>query len=287
MKKILVTGGAGFIGSHLCERLVSKDTEVFSLDNYSTGSKNNHVEGVKYIKGETSNIDSIIDFIPNEIYHLGEYSRVEQSFSDIDSVIQSNKIGTCMVLEFCRKNNVKLIYAGSSTKFGDNGLNKKESPYAWSKYSNSELIANYGDWYSLNYVIVYFYNAYGPREISQGKYSTVIGLFAQKMKNNQPLTVVSPGTQRRNFTHVKDIVSGLILAAEKGYGDGYGIGNSESFSIIEIAKLFGGNIEMLPERKGNRLTAEVMNKKISDLGWSPTVSINEYINQIKSKNWEI
>ena len=165
------------------------------------------------------------------------------------------------MLEFCRKTGAKIIYAGSSTKFGDGGLGRDQSPYAWTKASNTELVINYGKWFNISYAITYFYNVYGPREISKGKYATLIALFKELKKTNMPLGVVSPGTQKRNFTHVDDIINGLILVGEKGIGDDYGIGNDESYSIIEIANLFGGEIIMLPERKGNRLSAEVMTEK--------------------------
>ena len=184
--KILVTGGAGFVGSNLCEAL-AKDpqNDVYSLDNYFTGSRDNHVPGVTYIEGSTEHIFELINFTPDLIYHLGEYSRVEQSFEDIDKVLLFNKIGTLKVLEFCRKRACKLVYAGSSTKFGDGGMGKDQSPYAWSKSSNTELVKNYGNWYGLEYAIVYFYNVYGKREIRTGKYATLIALFTEKMKKGE------------------------------------------------------------------------------------------------------
>ena len=276
--KILVTGGAGFVGSNLCEALAKNtNNEVYSLDNYFTGSRDNHVEGVTYIEGSTEHIFELIDFVPDLVYHLGEYSRVEQSFDDIDKVLLFNKIGTLKVLEFCRKRHCKIIYAGSSTKFGDGGLGKDQSPYAWSKSSNTELVKNYGTWYGLEYAIVYFYNVYGKREIRTGKYATLIALFTEKMNKCEPLTLVSPGTQQRNFTHIDDIVAGLLIVGEKGKGDGYGIGSPETYSILEIAQLFGGKIEMLPERKGNRMTAEVVTQKTEELGWKAQKHIKEFI----------
>ncbi|MDA9203936.1 NAD-dependent epimerase/dehydratase family protein [Flavobacteriaceae bacterium] len=279
LKKIaLVTGGAGFIGSHLCETLYNTGNYiVYSLDNYFTGLEDNHVKGVEYIKGSTSDINNLIDFIPDYIYHLGEYSRVEQSFVDIELVWKYNKDGIFAVLEFCRKTKAKLIYAGSSSKFGDGGLGRSQSPYSWSKATNTELVKNYGNWFNLQYAITYFYNVYGPREISEGKYATLIALFMQKAKNNEPLTVVRPGTQQRNFTHIDDIIKGLVLAGEKGYGDDYGIGSKESFSIIEIAKLFECKIKMIPERAGNRMSAELKTNKIIELGWSQTKNLRNYI----------
>jgi UDP-glucose 4-epimerase len=285
-KKILVTGGAGFVGSHLSERL-SQDpnNHVVSLDNYFTGKASNHVDGVTYICGSTTQIDELIDFNPDFIYHLGEYSRVEQSFEDIEQVWNFNKDGIFSVLQFCRKTGAKLIYAGSSTKFGDGGLGRSQSPYAWTKASNTELVENYGEWFNIPYAIVYFYNAYGKREISTGKYATLIALFTEKMKSGEPLTVVSPGAQKRNFTHIEDIVDGLVLVGEQGYGDEFGIGSPESFSILEVAKMFGGQIEMLPERKGNRMTADVVTDKTAALGWSPKRTLHDYIQQLRENNW--
>jgi len=287
MKKILVTGGAGFIGSHLCERLVQNENyEIYSLDNYFTGSTENHVENVTYIKGNTKDIASLINFTPDMIYHLGEYSRVEQSFDDMEKVWHYNKEGTFSVLEFVRHVGCKILYAGSSTKFGDGGLGRSASPYAWTKASNTELVKNYGAWFNVPYAITYFYNVYGAREIQTGKYATLIALFKEKRKNGEPLTIVSPGTQKRNFTHIDDIVSGLILVGENGYGDEFGIGSPEAYSIKEVAEMFDGEIQMLPERKGNRMTADVVTAKTEALGWKPTKKLKDYIMELKENNWK-
>jgi UDP-glucose 4-epimerase len=286
-KKILVTGGAGFVGSHLCERL-SKNSkyEVYSLDNYFTGRKQNHVPNVTYIEGNTSDISTLVTFTPDMVYHLGEYSRVEQSFDDIEKVWKYNKDGIFAVLEFVRKAGCKILYAGSSTKFGDGGLGRSASPYAWTKATNSELVMNYGTWYNIPYAITYFYNVYGPREIQTGKYATLIALFKEKMKNGENLTIVSPGTQKRNFTHIDDIIDGLVLVGENGYGDEFGIGSPDAYSIVEIAQMFGGTIEMLAERPGNRMTADVISAKTELLGWRPTKNIKEYIENLRKNNWE-
>jgi len=286
-KKILVTGGAGFVGSHLCERLSkNKNNEVYSLDNYFTGSKQNHVPNVTYIEGSTADIEKLITFTPDMVYHLGEYSRVEQSFDDIDKVWKYNKDGIFAVLEFVRKAGCKILYAGSSTKFGDGGLGRSASPYAWTKASNTELVMNYGTWFNVPYAITYFYNVYGPREIQTGKYATLIALFKEKMKNKEPLTIVSPGTQKRNFTHIDDIIDGLVLVGENGYGDEFGIGSDEAYSIKEIAQMFNGEIKMLPERKGNRMSADVVTTKTKALGWIPTKNIKNYIEEMRQNNWQ-
>ena len=284
--KILVTGGAGFVGSHLCERL-TKDTnnKVYSLDNYFTGSEANHVPNVTYIKGDTSDIASLVDFVPDMVYHLGEYSRVEQSFDDIEKVWNYNKDGIFAVLQFVRKAGCKILYAGSSTKFGDGGLGRSASPYAWTKATNTELVMNYGNWFNVPYAITYFYNVYGEREIQTGRYATLIALLKEKMKNKEKLTIVSPGTQKRNFTHIDDIIDGLVLVGENGYGDEFGIGSSEAFTVLEVAELFGGEINMLPERKGNRMTANVMTDKTKALGWSPKCTLADYIEMLRISNW--
>jgi len=282
MKKIiLVTGGAGFIGSNLIEKLVQNDSyEVYSLDNYFTGKKENHIPGATYIEGHTKEIATLIDFIPDLVFHLGEYARVEQSFADMPTVWESNKNGTFAVLEFCRKHNIKIVYAGSSTKFGDGGLGRDQSPYAWTKATNTELVRNYGAWFGLPYAITYFYNVYGPREISTGQYATLIALFKEKFKKGQPLTVVSPGMQVRNFTHVDDIVRGLMLVGERGEGDDYGLGSEEGYSILDIAKAFGGEVVMLPERKGNRMgsSIDVLRAK-NELDWRAEKRVIDHIKE--------
>ena len=286
-KRILVTGGAGFVGSHLCERLArNPKNEVYSLDNYFTGSKNNHVENVTYIEGNTADISKLITFTPDMVYHLGEYSRVEQSFDDIEKVWKYNKEGTFAVLEFVRYAGSKILYAGSSTKFGDGGLGRTASPYAWTKASNTELVMNYGNWFNIPYAITYFYNVYGPREIESGKYATLIALFKEKMRKNEPLTIVSPGAQKRNFTHIDDIIDGLILVGENGYGDEFGIGSGEAFTIKEVAEMFGGAIEMLPERKGNRMAADVVTSKTEALGWKPKKHLKDYIANLRKNGWK-
>jgi UDP-glucose 4-epimerase len=283
-RRVLVTGGAGFIGSHLCESLV-KQNEVTSLDNYSSGSELNHVAGVEYLYGDTADIAEHVTNVPDIVFHLGEYSRVEQSFDDIDIVWRSNKIGTFAVLEYCRVHACKLVYAGSSTKFGDGGLGRSQSPYGWTKASNTELVINYGAWFSLNYAITYFYNVYGPREIRDGKYATLIALFAEKMHRGERLGVVSPGSQRRNFTYVKDVIRALKLIGADGYGDEFGIGHAESYSIRQIAELFGGEIETLAPRRGNRQTADLVTDKTKALGWRPEMSIDTYIELLRANNW--
>jgi UDP-glucose 4-epimerase len=144
---------------------------------------------------------------------------------------------------------------------------------------------NYGEWFNVPHAITYFYNVYGKREIATGRYATLIALFAEKMKAGEALTVVAPGTQRRNFTHIDDIVDGLILVGEKGFGDEFGIGSTTSYTISDIAKMFGGEIVMVPERRGNRMSADVIIDKTKALGWYPKSELNEYIENLKIKSW--
>lgn len=279
-KNILVTGGAGFIGTNLCRQLVEKGYNVISLDNYFTGSKDNHLPQVKYYIGHTKNIAQIIFEKIDIVFHLGEYSRVEKSLFEPEVVWDLNIEGTFAVVEYCRKNKIKLIYAGSSTKFSDNGLGRHQSPYAHSKLINSELIKNYGSWYGLDYAIAYFYNVYGPHE-RNNEYGTLIEIFKQQYLNKQPLTVVSPGTQQRIFTHVDDIVNGLILINDEGSGDDFGLGADNSYSVLEIAKMFETEIIMLPERPGNRFDAKLDKTKSIELGWHAKKNIVDYIQEIK------
>jgi len=279
-KTILVTGGAGFVGSNLCRRLAALGCKVISLDNYFTGSRDNHVPGVEYREGHTKNIERLMSETPDLVYHLGEYSRVEKSLEDPPELVwDMNKAGTFAVLEFCRKRGCKIVYAGSSTKFSHEGAGRDLAPYTWAKATNTELVRNYGSWYGLRYAITYFYNVYGPGEISRGPYSTLIGIFTEERRNGQPLTVVAPGTQKRNFTHVDDTVEGLLLVGEKGEGDEFGIGAEEAYSVLEVAQMFDGPIVMLPERRGNREGAAPDVTKIKTLGWTQKHHLADHIRQ--------
>ena len=282
-KLILVTGGAGFIGSSLCARLVAEGHKVISLDNYFAGTKDAHVAGVDYRDGHTKDVAALVPESPDLIFHLGEYSRVEKSLLEPATVWDLNKAGSFGVLEFWRAKGCKLLYAGSSTKFGDGGLGRDQSPYAWTKATNTELVRNYGDWYGLPYAITYFYNVYGPGERA-GAYGTLIEIFRQRRLAGEPLRVNAPGTQKRNFTHIDDIVEGLVLVGENGIGDDFGLGDSRAYSILEVAEMFGGDIVMGPEVAGNRMTADIDTSKTRLLGWSPTRALIDYIGKTPGAN---
>jgi len=284
--KILVTGGAGFIGSSLIKRLsLNKNIQIISLDNYSTGSTNNHINktDIIYIKGNTWDILSIPElqqYKPDLVYHFGEYSRIYQSFEEPSKVFKSNLYGTQQVLEYAVLNNSKLIYSGSSAIFGDSKENL--SPYAFTKSKNIELITNYKKWYDLNFAICYFFNVYGPGQITNGYYATVIGIFEDKYKNKEPLTVVKPGTQSRCFTYIDDIIDGVILVAEKGIGDGYLLGTKMSYSIFDIVELFESKFILIPERPGERnISIMDSDKAEKELNWIPKMTLEKYIKNLK------
>jgi len=279
---VLVTGGAGFVGSHLCERLAADGHQVISLDNYFTGTPENHVEGVEYRTGHTKDIAKHIPETPDLVFHLGEYARVEQSFWEVNRVLDYNLRGTAAVLEFVRDRGAKIVYAGSSTKFADGGIGKDQSPYAWTKATNTNLVQRYGDWYDIPYAITYFYNVYGPRERGDLETGTLVGIFRDKVKRGEKLSVRLPGTQRRNFTHVNDIVDGLVQVGEKGEGDEYGLGHPESYSIMEVAEMFGGEIDMLEERPGNRMSSGIdVHRASLELGWEPKHNLPDFIKDLE------
>lgn len=279
MNEVLVIGGAGFVGSHLCHRLLSTGCKVTSLDNYFTGRRSNHHQGVRYVEGNSADILQL-DLGPHYdcIFHLGEYSRVEQSFDDIDLVFEYNMRSIYSVLSFTKATGAKLVYSASSTKFGDGGVNPAESPYAWTKKTNAELVSVYCGWFNIEHAITYFYNVYGEGEISGGKYATVIAKFlALAEKGETSLPVVRPGTQQRNFTHIDDIIDGLVVVALRGSGDGYGIGSDESYSILDLVEMMQKGVDWLPERKGNRMSSPVKTERLKGLGWRCKRSVEQYV----------
>jgi UDP-glucose 4-epimerase len=233
---IVVTGGAGHVGSHVVEQLVADPANrVVSLDNYFTGSPENHVPGAQYVAGHTADIAALVEGTPDLVFHLGEYGRIAPSFEDVELVWDLNIRGTFGVAEFCRSRGVKLVYAASSTKFAVEGDGRHQSPYALSKATNVDLVTDYGRWYGMDHAICYFYNAFGPREQGRGPYATLIARFEQAYLAGEPLTVVRPGTQKRNFTWVGDLARGIIAVGERGHGDGYTLSNPHAFSVLEIA----------------------------------------------------
>ena len=281
--KILVTGGLGFIGANLIERLLQdQNNYIYCIDNNFTGDINNKLDSkrVEYLYGDTRDIQRIMGTkLVEVVYHLAEYSRIVTSFNVINLVHDFNCKGTFAVLEYCRSKKAKLVYAASSSKFGHEG-NQHLSPYAWFKAKNVELVKNYGKWFDLNYSIAYFYNVYGPRQIMSGKYSAVIGRFLNQLENGQPLTVVQPGTQKRDFTHVEDIVDGLILLTKKGNGKEFQFGTGENYTMLEIASAFKHAYTMVPERQGERFEGKAdVDETAASIGWKAKHNVIMYIRE--------
>ena len=289
---ICVTGGAGFVGSHLIETLLRRypEAQIVSIDNYLMGDLSNHIqsERVKYIVANTWDIEDVWKqhklSAPHVVFHLGEFSRIMQSFEDFDIAWESIIRGTKAVLSFTAEHGAKFVYAGSSSKFGNEGLDENLSPYAWMKAKNVEFVINYNNWFNVDFVVTYFFNVYGPRQISSGKYATLIGIYETKMLSGEPLPVVAPGTQTRDFTHVADIVSGIILCAERGEGDGYSLGTGTNYSILEVAEMFGGEVKMKPEEPGNRKWSLADYSKVEALGWEPEHNLKDYIEEFLEAN---
>ena len=289
-KKILITGGAGFVGTNLIKLFLKKTNyKILSLDDYSSGTKKNHIKNsrVKYIKGSTSNISKIIKD-PSEIkalFHFGEFARIYQSFLKMNKCIQSNSVGSNSVFNFCLKNKIKLIYSATSASLGNKGNDKNLSPYAFTKSKNLELLENLKKWFKFRYEVIYFYNVYGPHQISQGEMSTVIGIFEDHYKKKKALPVVKPGTQTRRFTHINDTVDICFLAWKKNLCRHYSIASKQSYSIIQVAKMFKTKIKFLPKRAGERYTSALTNKNLSNhiFKYFGKINLKDYINKIISR----
>ena len=267
---IVVTGGAGFVGSNLITLLLKKTKyKIISIDNYSTGKTKNHLndQRVTYVKGNTKNISKILKKKINKIktvFHFGEFSRIYQSFLKMEECINSNNIGSHEVFNFCLSNKIKLIYSATSASIGNKGNDKNLSPYAFTKAKNLELLENLKKWFNFKFEIVYFYNVYGPGQIKTGSMSTVIGIFEEQFKKKIPLTVVKPGTQSRRFTHIHDTIHACYYAWRKNDCKHYSISSRKSYTIIEVAKLFNNKINFLPSRKGERYASALTNMNLSN-----------------------
>lgn len=285
-KNIIVTGGAGFIGSNLIKFILKKReiTKIYVIDNYTTGSKKNHINDkrIVYIKANTKNIFKIVKLKNKKfdiIFHLAEFSRIVQSFKFFDNCWSSNILGTKKVIEFALLKNAKFVYSASSSKFG-NKNNEFLSPYAWTKSKNVELIKSYKEWYGLKYVIAYFYNVYGPNQIRGNYMSAVIGIFEDQYLRNKPLTVVKPGLQKRDFTHVFDIVEGFIKAGFKKNNKEYQLASGKVYTIKQVANMFKTKVTMVPKRPGERWSSdsEKLYKSRRELKFITKYDLETYIN---------
>ena len=255
---IVVTGGAGFVGSNLIELFLNKTKlNIISIDNYLSGSKSNHFSNkrVRYFNCSTTKIEKKLKKYKkniNSIFHFGEYSRIYQSFKDINDCFESNSIGTKAVFKFCLENKIKLIYSATSASLGNQGKDRNLSPYAFTKSKNLELLENLKNWFNFKFEVIFFYNVYGPRQIKIGNMATVIGIFEHQYSKKKPLTVVKPGNQSRRFTHIFDTVEACYEAFKRNKCKYYSITNKNSYSIIEAAKMFESKIVFLNPRLGER-----------------------------------
>jgi len=284
---IIVTGGAGFVGSNLILYLLNKTKfKIISIDNYSSGFKKNHIKNkrVSYINSDTKNISSVIKnpMLINSIFHFGEFSRIYQSFVNMSQCINSNTIGTTAIFEFCLKHKIKLIYSATSATLGNKGNDSNLSPYAFTKAKNLELLENLKKWFNFKFEIIYFYNVYGPNQISTGKMATVIGIFEHCYRTKKPLTVVKPGNQSRRFTHISDTIDICYLAWKNNKCRHYSISNRKSYTILEVAKMFGSKIKFLPKRSGERYASALTNINLNNrvFKYFGNISLKNYIKNI-------
>lgn len=290
MKYIIVTGGAGFIGSNLIEKLLilNKKNKIISLDDYSSGSKKNHISSkrVKYIKGNTKNFNKIFKNYKNKIdtiFHFGEFSRIAQSFIKTEECLESNVKGSYEVIKFCLNYNIKIIYSATSATLGDN-LNPHRSPYSFSKFNNLNLLINLHRWFGLKYSVIYFYNVYGGRHIKNHFMSAVVGIFETQYKSNKPLTVVKPGTQKRNFTHIDDTINCVLkVYSSKKNELHYAVYNNKFLSILKLAKLFSEKIKFIKQRPGERFESKFVKsyRGIKIHKYLSTSNIEKYIKNFK------
>tara|TARA_B100000886_G_scaffold334826_1_gene290939 strand:+ start:47 stop:925 length:879 start_codon:yes stop_codon:yes gene_type:complete len=288
---LVVTGGAGFVGSNLIKHLINKtDFKIISIDNYSSGNRYNHINSkrIKYINGTTLNIEKILKNYKTKIhtlFHFGEFSRIYQSFESLDACLETNSISSNSVFKFCLKNKIKLVYSATSSSLGNKGFDKNLSPYSFTKSKNLELLDNLKKWFNFKFEVIYFYNVYGPGQISKGKMATVIGIFENHYKDKKPLPVVKPGSQTRRFTHIQDSIDTVYFAWKQNKCKHYAITSKKSWTVLEVAKMFGGKIKYLPPRKGERyasaLTKMSLTNKVEKRYGK--ISLKDYIKSIVSK----
>ncbi|ARJ47529.1 NAD-dependent epimerase/dehydratase family protein [Candidatus Pelagibacter sp. RS39] len=284
-KIIVVTGGAGFVGANLIEKFLrNTQCKIISIDNYSSGTVKNHIKNkrVLYIKDSSSNISKILNKYKTKIhtiFHFGEFSRIYQSFLKMDECIMSNSIGTHAVFNFCLSNKIKLVYSATSATIGNKGKDKNLSPYAFTKAKNLEMLENLKNWFNFKYEILYFYNVYGPKQISVGPMATVIGIFENQYKNKKPLTVVKPGNQSRRFTHIDDTVDACFYAWKKNKCRHYSISTKKSYTVLEVARMFKTKIKFLAPRKGERYASALTNMNLSNKVYKifGKISLKNYI----------
>lgn len=294
--KILVTGGAGFVGTNLIKRLLRENHEVISVDNYSSGFKENHQDGCNYIDYDISSHHTHGIYVSHDtypswrddefdlIFHMAALARIQPSIKNPITTINNNFNSTLNILEWAREKNTPVVFAGSSSKH--HGL--WGSPYAWSKFGGEQLCELYNKVYNLPTAVCRFYNVYGKHQIENGTYATVIGIFEKQFREGKALTVVGSGEQRRDFTHIDDIVDGIIKCGQNidgVSGEVFELGRGQNHSILEITEMFGETeIEYISARPGEYdVTLADYSKANELLNWKPTLNLRDYISGVISK----
>lgn len=285
MSKCIVTGGVGFIGSHLVDALIEQDHEVTVIDNLSTGSLKNKNRHAKFYQADIRdkiwwNILQPVDYV----FHLASLARIQPSISNPLESNDVNLNGTLNILEYCRKEKAKLIFSSSSSIYAGDTLPTKEddnkepkNPYALQKWICEQYIELYGELYDMDYTILRYFNVYGERQILDGAYAAVVGIFLDQKRKAQPLTITGDGEQRRDFTYVKDVVEANLMAM-KWDREAYNIGRGENYSINQIAGFVGGEKKYLRRRIGEVAETLADNSKAVKAGWKSKVDIKEWIN---------
>ena len=282
---ILVTGGNGFIGSNLVRRLLKEGHYVISIDNLSTGKRDNSVLSGNYLFQDILHID-MLDFDVDLVYHLAALSRIQPSFNKPDTTFKTNVLGTEKVMEWARMRSCKVVYAGSSSKHHD----PYQSPYAMYKYLGEEVVKMYRTVYGMDAEIARFYNVYGPNEIvgdQDNDGAAVIGIWRDQIAKNKPLTIVGDGNQRRDFTHVDDIVDGLwrIGMKKKKHKDAWELGSGKNYSINEVYGMFRSKFktsyEHIADQPGNySATLQLNDDAQRKLGYNPQDRLEKYIQSL-------
>lgn len=275
--KILVTGGAGFVGTNLIKKLLKDGYEVQSLDNYSTGLKSNEIDGCKYWAGDIQNVWTMdTDF--DIVFHMAAIARIQPSFENPEDYIKTNFNGTYEVVKFCNNHNIPLIYAGSSSKHSG----RFKNPYTFSKDLGEDIIKLYQKHFGLKATITRFYNVYGPHQLTVGGYTTLIGRWIYNIQNGKDCIIYGDGSKRRDFTHVHDIVNALILIMKKeAWGYEFELGRGKNYSINEVADMFGINPKYEDDKPGEAqttLSENIVAREV--LGWNPIIDLETYINSL-------
>ena len=275
--KILVTGGAGFVGANLIKRLLAEGHEVVSIDNYSTGLESNHQDGAEYLNYDIRNITSYDWIKPEFIFHMAAIARIQPSFEKPQDYFEVNALGTMRLADWCAKSGVPVVYAGSSSKHSG----RYKNPYTFSKDLGEDIIKLYQQHYGLKASIARFYNVYGPHQLLKGGYRTLIGIWLDSWKNEKEFVIYGDGEQRRDFTHVDDIVDALVLIQDRqAYGYEFELGRGKNLSVNEVLELFNKPATYLPERPGEaRVTLNTDTTAKEVLGWNPERDLKDYLKE--------